>query len=65
MATKTTTTTNTFKQRITLFLNSSIVKQAKAQAIVDDVSLTELIEIALTQYLPAITIIKKMIIVKN
>jgi hypothetical protein len=47
------------KQRITLFLNPSIVKHAKAQAIIDEMSLTNLVEKALIKYLPKETIIKK------
>ncbi len=52
-------TTNT-KQRTTLFINSSIVKQARAQAVVDDLSLTDLVEKALIHYLPKETVIKKV-----
>ncbi len=51
--------TNT-KQRITLFINPSIVKQTKAQAVVEELSLTELVERALIKYLPKETIIKKV-----
>lgn len=47
-------------QRITLFINPSISKQAKAQAIIEDVTLTKLVEKALIQYLPKETIIKKV-----
>lgn len=52
--------TTTTKQRITLFLNPSISKHAKAQAVVEDLTLTELVEKALIQYLPTETIIKKV-----
>ena len=51
------TTDNT--QRVTLFINHSIVKHAKAQAIVEELSLTNLVEKALINYLPKETIIKK------
>ena len=51
-------TTNT-KQRITLFLNPKIVKHAKAQAILEEQTLTILVEKALLKYLPGETIIKK------
>jgi len=51
------------KQRTTLFLNPSIVKQAKAQAVVEELTLTSLIEKALIQYLPKVTVIKKAAIV--
>lgn len=48
------------KRRITLFLNPAIVKQARAQAVVEDLNLTNLVEKALIQYLPTVTIIKKV-----
>lgn len=51
--------TNNTKKRVTLFLNSVIAKQARAQAVLEDVSLTSLVEKALIQYLPTETIIKK------
>ncbi|KKQ24944.1 MAG: hypothetical protein US62_C0047G0007 [Candidatus Woesebacteria bacterium GW2011_GWA1_37_8] len=47
------------KQRITLFVNPSIAKQARAQAVVDEISLTSIVEKALIAYLPNETIIKK------
>lgn len=50
--------TNT-KQRITLFINPPIAKQAKAQAVIEDLTLTELVEKALVKYLPKETVIKK------
>lgn len=49
------------KQRVTLFLNPSISKHAKAQAIVEDTTLTLLVEKALIRYLPKETIIKKLV----
>lgn len=48
------------KQRITLFLNPSVVRQAKVQAVVEDLSLTALIEKSLIGYLPKETVIKKV-----
>jgi hypothetical protein len=51
--------TTTKKQRITLFINPSIAKHAKAQAIVEEMTLTALIERALIMYLPKKTIIEK------
>lgn len=51
-------TTNN-KQRVTVFLNPSIVKHARAQAIVEELSLTALVEKALINYLPKETVIKK------
>ena len=52
--------TTTTKQRITLFLNPSIAKHARAQAVVEDLTLTELVEKALIEYLPQETVIKKI-----
>ena len=56
-------TTN--KQRTTLFLNPDLVKHAKAQAIIDDITLTSFVEKALIKYLPKETIIKKKIMKPN
>ena len=50
------------KQRVTLFLNPAITKHARAQAIVEDSTLTALVEKALTDYLPRETVIKKALI---
>jgi hypothetical protein len=50
------------KQRITLFINPFIVKHARAQAVVEELSLTDLVEKALTKYLPKETVIKKVYI---
>ncbi|OGG20105.1 hypothetical protein A3D03_01085 [Candidatus Gottesmanbacteria bacterium RIFCSPHIGHO2_02_FULL_40_13] len=50
------------KQRITLFINSSLAKQAKAQAVVEEISLTNLVEKSLIRYLPKETVIKKAVI---
>ncbi len=47
-------------QRVTLFLKPAITKQARAQAIIEDITLTKLIERALIQYLPKETVIKKI-----
>ncbi|HAT73569.1 MAG: hypothetical protein US30_C0013G0068 [Candidatus Moranbacteria bacterium GW2011_GWF2_36_839] len=52
-------------QRLTIFIEPSLAKQAKAQAIVEEMSLTSLIEKALVEYLPKETIIKKVEISKN
>jgi len=51
--------TKTKKQRVTLFLNPDLLKQAKAQAVIDDLSLTALVEKILAKYLPKETIIRK------
>ena len=53
-------TTN--KQRITLFINPAIAKHARAQAVVEELSLTNMIEKALLNYLPKETVIKKVVI---
>lgn len=47
------------KQRVTLFLDPNLLKQAKMQALIEDKSLSALIERALAKYLPKETIIKK------
>ena len=46
-------------QRVTLFLDPNRLKQAKMQALVEDESLSILIERALAKYLPKETIIIK------
>ena len=51
---------NEEKKRITLFIRPSLVKHARAQAIVEDTTLTNLVEKALIQYLPKETVIKKV-----
>lgn len=47
-------------QRVTIFLRPEISKHARAQAIIEDITLTKLIERALIQYLPKETVIKKL-----
>ena len=47
------------KQRVTLFLNPKLLKQAKAQALVEERTLTALVETALVRYLPKETIFRK------
>ena len=54
------TTEEKNKQRVTLFLNPAIAKHARAEAIVEDMTLTEIVERALISYLPKETIIKKV-----
>ena len=49
---------NTKKQRLTLFMKPAIIKYAKAQAVVEELSLTALVEKALMKYLPRVTVIK-------
>lgn len=51
--------TTKYKQRVTLFLNSSLAKHARAQAVVEEITLTNLVERALIKYLPKETIIRK------
>ena len=50
--------TNT-KQRVTIFIHPALVKQARAQAVAEDSTLTDLVEKALIKYLPQETVIKK------
>jgi len=45
-------------------MNPYITKQARAQAVVEDLTLTNLVEKALTQYLPKETVVRKIEIVK-
>ena len=54
------TTKSTTTQRVTLFLKPALLKQARAQAIVEDMTLTQLVEKALIGYLPVVTAIKKI-----
>lgn len=53
--------TNNDKQRVTLFLAPALAKQAKAQAIIEELTLTALVEKALIDYLPKETVIKKAV----
>ena len=43
-------------------MNPAIAKHARVQAVVEELSLTDLVENALTDYLPKETVIKKTII---
>lgn len=52
--------TNEKIQRVTLFIKPEIIKHAKAQAVLDETSLTKLVEKALINYLPKETVIKKV-----
>jgi len=52
-------TTNDNKQRVTLFLNPKLLRHARAQAVLEDVTLTELVKKALINYLPEEIVIKK------
>lgn len=47
------------KQRVTLFLNPKLLKHAKAQAVIEDITLTDLVETALFKYLPEEIVIIK------
>lgn len=51
--------TSNNKQRITLFINPAIAKHARAQAVVEEITLTYLVEKALIKYLPKETVVKK------
>jgi len=58
--------TSTVKQRVTLFLDTAIIKHARAEAIIEDLTLTTLVEKALVAYLPTEIVIKKpILIIKN
>jgi hypothetical protein len=48
------------KLRVTLFLNPLISKHAKAQAVVEETTLTSLVEKALLSYLPPVITIKRI-----
>jgi len=52
--------TSNDKQRVTLFLNPKLLIHAKAQAVIEDITLTDLVQKALVGYLPKETIIKKI-----
>lgn len=47
------------KQRITIFMDPDIAKHAKAESVIKEITLSELIEKALLSYLPKETIITK------
>jgi predicted HicB family RNase H-like nuclease len=51
---------NNNKKRLTLFINPAIAKHARAQAVLEEISLTALVERALIKYLPKETVIKKV-----
>jgi len=53
------TMTTTHKQRITLFINSALVKHARTEAVVKETTLTALVEKALINYLPKEIILKR------
>ena len=52
------------KQRVTLFLNPGLLIQARAQAVVERLNLTVLVERALIKYLPKETVIRKVEIIE-
>ena len=54
-------TTNN-KQRVTLFLNPNLLTHARAQAVIEGLSLTALVGRALDNYLPKKIVIKKPVI---
>lgn len=47
------------KQRVTLFVNPDLAIHAKAQAIIEKITLTTLVEKALINYLPKVIVIRK------
>ncbi len=56
---------NEDKQRVTIFINPAIAKQARAQAVVEEITLTDLVEKALFKYLPEEIILKRAEIEKG
>lgn len=48
------------KQRVTIFIHPELAKQARVQAVLENVTLTDLVEKALVNYLPKEIIIKKI-----
>ena len=54
-------TSNTIesKQRVTLFLNPKLLVHAKAQAVIQDITLTTLVEKSLVAFLPDEIVVKK------
>lgn len=50
------------KQRTTLFLDKNLLKQARAEAVIQSITLTSLVEKLLIKCLPDKTVIKKPII---
>jgi hypothetical protein len=53
------------KQRVTIFVNPAIAKQARAQAVLEGLCVTSLIEKALLNYLPKETVIRKAVATKD
>lgn len=51
--------TETDKRRVTLFLDPALLKQAKAQAVAEETSVSAMIEKVLVKYLPKETVIRK------
>ncbi|MFH0864429.1 MAG: hypothetical protein V1858_05090 [Candidatus Gottesmanbacteria bacterium] len=47
------------KQRVTLFINPNLLTHARAQAIVEGITLTALAERALAKYLPEEIVMRK------
>ncbi len=54
--------TSNAKQRVTLFIHPALAKHARAQAVIEELTLTNLVEKALISYLPKETVIKKIAI---
>jgi len=50
--------TNNKKKRVTVFIDQDILVHSKAEALINDVTLSQLIEKALVKYLPKETTIK-------
>lgn len=54
-----TTDTTSSKQRVTLFLNPKLLIHARAQSVIEDITLTSLVQKALVAYLPDEIVVKK------
>ena len=54
-----TSTISKNKQRVTLFLNPKLLLHARAQAVIEDITLTKLVERAFICYLPPKIVIEK------
>ena len=52
-------------QRVTLFMDPQIAKHARAQAVLEDLSLTALVEKALNRYLPEFLVLRKAETIKG
>lgn len=59
------TSSSSTKKRLSVYLKSSILKHAKANAVIEELTLTDLVEKALVAYLPKLLIIKKPLLLNG